>query len=67
MFSLQERTKMKRKWGMAIDLDKCTGCGECGISCAQENNMPIYVFNMNMKGNLMKVLAGNSIGTLVSQ
>ena len=34
--------KMKRKWGMAIDLDKCTGCGKCSVSCNQENNMPIF-------------------------
>ncbi|MCK4569525.1 MAG: UMP kinase [Bacteroidales bacterium] len=31
-----------------------------------ENNMPIYVFNMNEKGNLKKVLDGNNIGTLIS-
>ena len=33
---------MKRRWGMAIDLDKCIGCGQCAVACSQENNMPIF-------------------------
>ena len=31
----------------------------------KENNMPIYVFNMDKEGNLGKMLAGDNVGTLV--
>ena len=31
----------------------------------KQNNLPIYVFNMDIYGNLMKVLNGEDIGTLV--
>jgi molybdopterin-containing oxidoreductase family iron-sulfur binding subunit len=29
-----------RRYGMVIDLDKCTGCGACMVSCYAENNVP---------------------------
>ena len=32
----------------------------------KENNMPIYVFNMDKEGNLMKMIKGENVGTLVS-
>lgn len=40
-----------------MDLTATTMC--------KENNLPIVVFNMDIKGNLIKVLRGENIGTVV--
>lgn len=35
------------------------------FALCQENYLPIYVFDMNQKGNLLKVVMGEHIGTIV--
>ena len=31
---------MSARYGMVIDVDRCTGCGSCMMACAAENNVP---------------------------
>jgi uridylate kinase len=35
------------------------------FTLCKENDMPILVFDMNIKGNLIKIISGEKIGTIV--
>jgi uridylate kinase len=49
----------------AID-EKLAIMDSTAFTLAQENNIPIYVYNANCPGNLEKVLSGENIGTIIN-
>ena len=42
-----KKVRKHKKYGMVVDLDKCTGCGACMVACMAENNVPFRADESN--------------------
>lgn len=58
MFQTISFDEIYRRGLKVMDLTAATLC--------KENNLPVMVFNMNQRGNLKKLISGESIGTLIT-
>ena len=41
------------RWGLVIDLDRCTGCQACVVACKHENNLPFSTPQTADAGRMM--------------
>ena len=54
MVSTKTKKRPDHKWGMVIDLDRCTACQACVIACQSENNIPINQESTFLEGRAIE-------------
>ncbi len=47
------RSTSEHRWGMVIDLDRCTACQACTVACRAENNVPFAEPKEARKGRVI--------------
>ena len=69
MMQIQRKIQMQKKFE-TISFQECISknlkvMDMTAFTLCMENKLPIIVFDMNQAGNLMKIVQGESVGTLV--